>query len=137
MGVEAFLDRLYDFFSTQSLDAQPYDLTGEDVRVSVELVRDMYGTWEWNYGRSPAYNVQQTKRFDCGTVDLRLNVRDGVIEQAVLYGDFFGVMDKSGLEQALVGLRHRPQDIERALAGIDVGSYISGLNAPQLLQMFF
>lgn len=137
MGVEAFLGRLYDFFSTQSPDAQPYDLTGEDVRVTEELVRDKYGTWEWNYGRSPAYNVQQTKRFDCGTVDLRLNVRDGVIEQAVLYGDFFGVMDKSGLEQALVGLRHRPQDIERALAGIDVGSYISGLNAPQLLQMFF
>ena len=137
MGVETFLERLYAFFSTQSPDAQPYELTDEDVRITEGLVHDKYGTWEWNYGRSPAYNFQQTKRFDCGTVDLRLDVRDGVIEQAVLYGDFFGVMDKSGLEQAIVGHRHRPQDIERALAGIDVGSYISGLNTTQLLEMFF
>jgi len=107
------------------------------VRITEGLVHDKYGTWEWNYGHSPAYNFQQTKRFDCGTVDLRLDVREGVIEQAVLYGDFFGVMDKSGLEQAIVGHRHRPQDIEQALAGIDVGSYISGLDTSQLLEMFF
>jgi len=137
MGVEDFLGRLYTFFSTRGSDAQPYDLTGEDVRVTEGLVRDKYGTWEWNYGRSPAYNFQQTKRFDCGTVDLRLNVKDGVIDEAVLYGDFFGVMDKSSLEQAVVGHRHRPQDIEQALAGLDVGSYVSGLDKAQLLELFF
>ena len=60
-----------------SLDPPLLELGETDWSAVQTLVERKYGTWEWNYGRSPACNVQRAKRFATGEVDLRIQVEHG------------------------------------------------------------
>ena len=137
MSVDAFLNRLSAFFSTEIEDIQEYELSDEDIRKAYSLVKKKYGTWEWNFGQSPEYNFTQSKRFEFGIVDLWLNVKAGIIAQVGIYGDFLGMMDKSELEKAVLGQRHRRQDIEEALNRLNINDYISGMDKTQFIDMLF
>lgn len=39
------------------------------------LSKKRYQNWDWNYGKSPAFDIQRSKRFSVGSIDLRLNVK--------------------------------------------------------------
>lgn len=137
MSVDAFLNRLSAFFSAEIKDIQEYELSEEDIRKAYSLVKKKYGTWEWNFGQSPEYHLKQNKRFEFGIVDLRLNVKAGIITQVGIYGDFLGMIDKSELEKAILNQRHRRQDIEEALNRLNINDYISGMNKTQFIDMLF
>ncbi|MEG0381440.1 MAG: lipoate--protein ligase, partial [Kurthia sp.] len=53
---------------------QYYELTEADWKAIHELSEKRYQTWEWNYGKSPKFNTQRTKKFASGFIDLRLEV---------------------------------------------------------------
>lgn len=136
MAVEEFFDRLANYFRQETGQIGEYELTPEDIAAVNCLVEEKYGLWEWNIGRSPAYNFERSARFPFGIVDLRLEVKDGVIVMASLFGDFFGVRDKAALEQRLCGVRHDRATVREALADIDLALYIHGITREQLLNLF-
>lgn len=106
-------------------------------RRSRALVRQKYGTWEWNYGESPPYTFRNVKRFPFGIVDLRMEVVEGRIQNARFFGDFFGRREIDGLERALKGVRHSRDALEDLLRGIPVGQYLSGCSRAELSGLFF
>lgn len=113
----------------------PYSLDRKDLE-SVKALRDAkYATWQWNYGRSPAYNVHKHRKFDFGGVDIMLDVKDGAIQNAAFTGDFFGNGDIEELVALLVGTAPREDDLNAALAGVDVGYYISGMDTATLAHL--
>src|SRR5690606_9977477 len=92
-------------------------LTEEDWKKVYQLADERYRSWEWNYGRSPQFNMQQRKRVEgVGTFDVRLNVVDGLIQDAAIYGDFFGRGDRNEVAEALVGTRYTEDDLRAASA---------------------
>lgn len=135
LDVEAFYEGLADYFLKTTPDLVPYEYTEADLAAINQLVEEKYGTWEWNFGNSPVYDLEQSAKFDFGLVDVRLRVESGIIRDAFLFGDFFGLEDKSALEEALRGVRHQRADIEQALSTLTVGNYISGMTAEQLIDM--
>ncbi|WP_106477636.1 lipoate--protein ligase [Phytohalomonas tamaricis] len=96
-----------------------------------------YRHWEWTYGRSPRFNVQQKKRFAAGTVDARLLVEHGVISEAKLYGDFFGVGDISDIERRLIGVRYDRQALAALLTEIDIAHYVGNIARDELLSVLY
>nr|WP_312984943.1 lipoate--protein ligase [Clostridioides sp.] len=52
---------------------------------------DTYESWEWNFGSSPEFNYQISKRFTWGGVDIDLLVKDGIIVEANVYTDALDV----------------------------------------------
>lgn len=136
MAVEEFFDRLADYFRRNTQGLGEYELTGQDIAAVGALVEEKYGTWEWNFGRSPAYNFEKSARFPFGIVDMRLQVRDGAIENAAIFGDFFGVQDKAALERRLRGVRHDRAAILAAVQGVDLQQYIHGITREQFLDLF-
>src|SRR5690606_36842558 len=74
-------------------DIQYYELTEQDWENIHEISKNRYHLWEWDYGKSPRFNIQKTKRFPSGSLDIRLEVKKGVIEEAKIFGDFIGVGD--------------------------------------------
>jgi lipoate-protein ligase A len=133
--VERFFDGLADYFARRVPGIVPYALTDDDIAAAGRLAREKYSTWEWNFGRSPAYNMERESRCASGTVSVKLLVERGMIKEIHIFGDFFGLLDKSGLEAALTGSRHEAGAIKDALDGVDVGSYISGMTAGQLTEI--
>jgi lipoate-protein ligase A len=135
MPVEDFFNGLADYFLRSAPDIEPYELSEDDIAAAGRLARDKYSTWEWNFGRSPAYNMERETRGDFGTVSVKLFVERGVIEEIHIFGDFFGLLDKSGLESALKDVKHEAEAIKNALEGLDIGSYISGMTAEGLVEI--
>lgn len=135
MEVEDFLCQLYSFFLANSPDITPYALTPTDDLAVRRLVDSKYSQWQWNFGSSPRYDYQKTALFEYGFVDLRLCVNKGIIESAVIYGDFFGTAEKTLLEEKLIGISHNPKAVEEVLREFDFSSVISGMKLSDFLQL--
>jgi len=135
MNVEKFYEGLSQYFLNTVPGLKLYEFTKEDLNAIEKLVEEKYSKWEWNFGSSPSYDMEQSRKFDFGLVDVRLNVQNGILKDVFIFGDFFGLKDKSELEAALREVRHERDAIKEALSHIDVGSYISGMTAQQLEDM--
>jgi lipoate---protein ligase len=114
-----------------------YVLTEEDWEKIHQLSKERYQNWEWNYGKSPKFNLQHTHRFPVGSIDVRLEVNKGVIENCKIYGDFFGVGEVSEIEEKLTGTRYEKNEIEKALAEIDTTHYFGNISKDEFLNLLY
>ena len=127
MTVEEFLQGLEEYLLSTMPGLTARELTGEERAQVEKLVEEKYGTWEWNFGRSPEYQFQRSARYPFGIVDLFLTVKDGNVTQLGIYGDFFGTEDKSLLEEHLLGVRHQRQAVLERLETLPAGRVIHGM----------
>ncbi|RCW69693.1 lipoate--protein ligase [Saliterribacillus persicus] len=129
---------LLHIFDVEKVEDVPsYELTEEDWDNIKNLSEERYRQWEWNYGRSPKFNVQHSHKFDGGLVDVRLDVNKGVIDQCKIYGDFFGVGDVGDLEQKLTGVQYERKALDEALSDIDVSHYLGKITKDDLLGLIY
>jgi len=115
---ERILDRIFPGGERQMLE-----LTDADWREVEKLVERKYGAWEWNFGESPRANVQRAQRFPAGEIDVRLDVQQGRIADARIFGDFMGREDVADIEQRLRGVRYDRASVAAALADLDPRDY--------------
>lgn len=114
-----------------------YHLTDQDWQGIHKLVEERYGNWDWNYGRSPAFNIQRTQRFPFGEIDARIDVQNGVIEAIKFYGDFLGNGELGDVEERLRGVRYDPAHLSQALEGLDVTDYFGGITQAELAAFLY
>lgn len=94
----------------------------------IHALRDRkYGTWDWNYGEAPAFNVQRVKRFPAGEVDLRIQVERGSIAGIRIYGDFMSRGDVRELEARLIGARYDREALTSLLETVDASEYFDSI----------
>ncbi|AMO86848.1 Lipoate-protein ligase LplJ [Solibacillus isronensis B3W22] len=116
---------------------QYYELTEEDWENIHEISKNRYQLWEWNYGKSPRFNIQKTKRYPSGSLDIRLEVNKGVIEEAKIFGDFFGVGDVDEVAQLLVGTKYDRAAIAEKLKDIEIPVYFGGITEEDFLHLIY
>jgi lipoate-protein ligase A len=137
IAVEEFRKRLLEGLYRDRENFETYQLTEEEWKAVHELKVEKYGNWDWNFGRSPKFNIQRTKRFSVGDIDLRIDVHEGKINAIKIYGDFFGKEPVSEIEELLVNTRYAPEDIEEVLLPIDVQSYFGNIQKEEFLQLVY
>lgn len=101
------------------------------------LADSKYRTWDWNYGESPAFNLQRVQRFAIGEVDARLQVENGFVKNAKFYGDFFSKRDISELEQAITGIRYRHDELRAAMDAVHGEEIFEGVGVPELVKLLY
>ncbi|MBY6050811.1 MULTISPECIES: lipoate--protein ligase [Bacillaceae] len=114
-----------------------YKLTDEDWERIHQLSRERYQNWDWNYGRSPKFDLQHSYRFPVGQIDIRLNVTKGKIEGCKIYGDFFGVGDVSKIENKLTGIRYEKSEVEKALEGVEIKHYFGNVTKEEFVNLVY
>ncbi|MDF2039186.1 lipoate--protein ligase [Cytobacillus oceanisediminis] len=120
------------------LDEIPeYTLTNDDWEKIHQLSKERYQNWDWNYGKSPKFDLQHSHRFPVGQIDIRLNVTKGKIEECKIYGDFFGVGDVSEIENKLTGIRYEKSEIENALEGVDIKHYFGNVTKTEFINLVY
>lgn len=125
---------------TQLFDDSPireYRLTLNDIERVECLMVDKYMTWEWNYGSSPAFNIQKTGRFPWGGIDIRLKVDKGIIRNCTIFGDFFGDHDLGEFTNKLIGIMYREDKVRALLDEIDLREYFGRDISKELLEVLF
>jgi lipoate-protein ligase A len=137
IDIEEFINLIMDDIRLTTGGSGLYEFTDEDIR-NIEKLRDeKYNTWEWNFGMSPDYNLKNEKKFSGGTVEVDLNVSDGIIRDIKIYGDFFGKKDVKDVEEMLKGVKHSENDVKNVLSSIDIGEYFSNITLENLLDVMF
>ncbi|RNF39398.1 lipoate--protein ligase [Planococcus salinus] len=116
---------------------QYWELTDEDWENIHALSKKRYGNWDWNYGKSPKFNVKHSHRFPVGGIDVRLQVEKGFIKDANIYGDFFGVGDVSEIENAIKGVKYERASLDEAISGFDIPTYLGGITKEDFLKLIY
>jgi lipoate-protein ligase A len=131
-----FRDLIFKYlFEYEKSTMIEHELTEEDKEAINSLMQEKYSSWAWNYGKSPKFNFKNSKKFDAGILDVRINVKDGLIESCKMYGDFFGTEDVAKFEELLTGLRYGKEDISRVLMDMDITSYFGKVSKNDLLDL--
>ncbi len=146
-NISEFLEESIDIFTFRKLilkglykerdDFETYHLTPEEWEAVHKLKHEKYNTWEWNYGSSPKFNIQRTRRFPIGEIDLRINVEKGIIESLKIYGDFFGKEPVKNLEDILKGARYNREVISKLMDPVIIDEYFGALPKPDFLELVY
>lgn len=129
---------LLKIFGVSSTDEiKTYELTEEDWKKVNEISDQYYRNWDWNYGKSPEFEIERRKRFPIGSIDIRLNVENGRISEAKIFGDFFGLGDIKDVEDALLGVKYEKDALTTAVASIDVKKYFGNIEPTDLLELIY
>ena len=141
-NINEFLDidaeKFFAEFKAEVLkNSEEYLMTDEDIKAISRLRDEKYKTYEWNWGYSPKYNFSKKMRFGGGTVEVCLEISDGIIKMAKIYGDFFSAEGIDTIEEALKGARHSIEDIEESLSKIWKEDIMGGVKKDELISLMF
>ncbi|MED1738328.1 lipoate--protein ligase [Bacillus swezeyi] len=137
MTTEEFRNLLLRYIFDTEDEIPEYKLTDEDWKIIHQISKERYQNWDWNYGKSPKFNLQHSKRFAAGSIDIRLEVHKGVIHECKVYGDFFGVGDIGDIEEKLAGVQYERNAIEEALQGVDIQHYFGNIQKEEFLDLVY
>jgi lipoate-protein ligase A len=101
------------------------------------LQKEKYQSWEWNFGRAPAFEFSNSHRYPKGKLEIQVNVKDGLIQECKVSGDFMGMADLDPVEAALRDVRYDPEAVRQVLAGMDLKLYLGGISADEFVDCLF
>ncbi|MFO1445477.1 lipoate--protein ligase [Bacillus sp. Bva_UNVM-123] len=137
ISIKEFRMLLLEYIFGGKNKVQEYKLTDEDWQKIHQLSEERYRNWDWNYGKSPKFNLQHSHRFPVGQIDIRLEVDKGTIDNCKIYGDFFVVGDVNEIEDKLIGLRYEKAEIEKALKDVDIKYYFGNITKEDFLNLIY
>ncbi|UAT31393.1 lipoate--protein ligase [Bacillus badius] len=137
MTIEEFRQFLLKNIFAGEDEIPEYRLDDKDWKVIEQISQERYKSWDWNYGKSPAFNIQRSHRFPVGLIDARLDVKNGLIKSCKIYGDFFGVGDVEEIENGLQGVKYEKSAIKQALASLDVPHYFGKVTKDELVDLLY
>ena len=136
LTVVQFKDLILEYVKKNDLDSKVVEFTKEEIDFINTLVVKKYSTWDWNFGESPKYNYENSKKLEGGVVEAHIQVENGFIKEIKIFGDFFGKEDISNLEAILLGVKHSKDEIKNALSKIDINDYIFNVKFEDLIEIF-
>ena len=132
--VEQFRDLLLDYMKKEYPEMTEYVFSDDELDEINHIKETKFATWDWNYGKSPEYNVHRGTKFTSGKVEIFANVVESKIENIKIYGDFFGIEDVVAVEKALKGVKYEREDVLKALENLDIARYFAGISQEEIAE---
>ncbi len=77
---------------------------------TVKAAADLYGSWEWRYGKSPVCETSYCHRFDWGEVEIQMKLSHMRISACIVYSDTLDAELPGIIEQNFLMKRYDLQD---------------------------
>lgn len=135
ISINEFWLRLKDFLLRTSYST--LILSDNEIAKINEIKHSKYDTWEWNYGRSPAFNVSNKRRWSAGTLETKLSISHGKIDNIRFFGDFLGVYSTEHICNYLKGCRYIKEEVYNVLSCINIDLYFGGITHEELIKTIF
>jgi lipoate-protein ligase A len=133
ISVEEFADKLLAHMKRKFPTMKEYIFSQQELAEIEKNRASKFGTWEWNWGKSPKFDINRHSRYTAGKIQVFANVKNSMIENIKFYGTFFG--NNSNLEEienALIGVRYTYTDIENKLKDLNFNDYFAGFSLEEL-----
>lgn len=136
MTVDAFQQALFDHVKMTRPEMTEYKLSKKDL-AAIEELSKWKASWDWNYGKSPAYDLRKEKRFASGSIEVLIKAKYSVLQNIKFFGDFFGIRDVDELAKALVGVHLEEKAIKERMVNLKhpTSEYFSGINEDDLVNL--
>lgn len=134
MTIHDFKERITNSIFKEYESLPLYILKDAEWEQVHNLSESKYRKWEWNYGRSPEFNVQKVNRFDFGQIDARIFVKEGKIISIKFFGDFLGYGDSEDIEKKLTGILYKEDDVSNAIKDIDLRYYFGNIELKDFIK---
>jgi len=85
---------------------------------AIEIIAKDFHDWNFRYGKTVAFSFSAKDKFDWGQADLSLDVKNGVISDAVMYTDSMDADLSDTVSSALKGIRLSRKEIESSLFSV-------------------
>lgn len=112
-------------------------LTEQELSEVETLRREKYATWEWNFGRSPRFDLTNKHRFSGGSLEVSLHAERGCITDIAFLGDFLSLSPLEELEQALRGCAFRREDVQAVLERFPMRELFGAVTEKEVLDTIF
>lgn len=128
---------LRSIFEYKDVPYKEYELYQNDIDKIQALADERYSTWNWTYGESPEFNIEKSKRYPFGLLNIKLDVKEGKIKTMSIYGDFFANKDLSKLQEAFIGVKFEEDNVGKAIQGLELQEYIQGIANEDFIDCMF
>ena len=112
-------------------------LSAEELEAVSKLKQSKYDAWEWNFGRSPPYDMVQRRRWNGGSLEVRVSVKEGRISGIAFRGDFLSRRSLEPLAEALQGVPFRRENVDEVLGRFPLQDYFGGITGEEILETLF
>lgn len=131
MSIDEFYDYLVDKIATKRID-----LTTLNIEKIVEY-SNKYFTDDWNYGKSPKYSLKVKKKFDAGNFTVFLEIKNDIVKNIKINGDYFSLKKIQDFENAFIGVQYNYESFLNVVKTFKVKEYFYKLKTSEFLQLFF
>ena len=135
-NINAFWQALLAAFAEEQ-EIVRYELSAQDFEAIKQLQQTKYRTWDWSTASAPEFEYMNSKRFPGGKLEMCLNVKNGIITECVISGDFMGLVSLDMLIAALTGIKYHPTDVLQALQTVNLPLYLGSITADDVVQAMF
>lgn len=135
ISLEEFRSLLLDSILEDN-PGEEYVFRDDDIRIIEQYKKERYDTWDWNYGRSPECSMQKSARIDgVGRIDAFISTDHSLITGLEFRGDFFSTEEPAVLAQRFIGCKADFDGYEKALEGVEVSQFFSGLKKEDFINL--
>lgn len=131
ISIEEFYDFLVDKIATKKVKLQSLDLNK-----IVEYSNKFY-TDQWNYGKNPKNSLIIKKKFDAGNFTISLKMKNNIVIDIQINGDYFSLKNIKEFESAFIGKKYSYENFLDVVKKYKVKDYIYKLKTSEFLQFFF
>jgi lipoate-protein ligase A len=117
MDMVTFRAQVFRYMMEHLPNACQYDYSEADLQAIERLRNEKYTTWEWNFGQSPQYEMENIINAAGDTVSIK--VQNGILREIHFSGSCPGNA-WAALEQRLLNTPHQENAIRSKLAAIPV-----------------
>lgn len=131
MELPEFWNYLKQALSTSGIEQD--QLTAEECLAVESLKQRKYDTWEWNFGKSPKYDMINRQRWTGGSLEIRATIASGCVQQIAFYGDFLAMRPLNKIANALTGCAFNRTSLTAVLRTFPLHEYFGGITDQELL----
>ncbi len=123
-----FKNLILEYMKKEYPEMKEYVFSEEQLKEIQKIRDEKFANWDWVYGKSPDYNINRTKKYPSGKIEIFADIQESKIKDIKIYGDFFGIKDIKDIENVLRGSKYNYPDILERIKTLDISKYFMGMS---------
>lgn len=93
-----------------------YNFTYEQ-KAALDELYTMQSSWDWRFGKAPAFDYQVDERFSFGEMQFLFSVKQGLVQDVSVFSDALDTALSDDVRACLKGMRFTPSQLAESLMG--------------------
>ncbi|NQZ66406.1 MAG: lipoate--protein ligase [Mycoplasmatales bacterium] len=134
MSTKEFVNALYDFF-VKNKNAEKFDVDNYQID-KVKAISNVRKSKNWLFAKNPEFEINNERRFDGGTIQVNMNVKENKITDMIFFGDYLSSNDFVDIYNNFIGQEFTDENIRKIINNIDnFSDYFGKLSKENLVDL--